>query len=432
MRVKFEDSVREQVFNARRQGKTLREISSATGVSLTTVKEWLAGAAKKGADGIRIRKCFSDDEKKEILAEFASHSTAAICGKYRISPSTLFRWKAQAAVIATSQCGTAYTASQLYRMQRELETLRLENRIIRLCRCTASATIREKVEEVQRLQNQFSVHSLCRILKLSKATFYRVSLDMKKETLYEKTDDMLRPYIQTEFYDSGERFGAPMIKAKLNEQGIVASEKHIRRLMKEMNLVSKQYRPRCFNSTNRSYKYRRNRLQRNFTQNEPDKYWVSDMTYARVNDEFYAVCAVIDLFSRKLLSFEISPEMDTKLVKRTFLRAFEFRNHPAGLTFHSDQGTQYTSFEFRKMLRELGGRQSLSNPGTPHDDSVSEAFFSTLKREELSHNWYNSADELEKTIADYVAFYNGRRPHRKLKMQPPDHFEQAYWMARAL
>ena len=97
------------------------------------------------------------------------------------------------------------------------------------------------------------------------------------------------------------------------------------------------------------------------------------------------------------------PEMKTTLVKSTFLKAFESRNQPVGLTFHSDQGTQYTAFEFRKLLRKLGVRQSLSNPGTPHDNAVAEAFFSILKREELSHNWYNTPEDLENTLQEYRA-----------------------------
>ena len=431
MKTKFDESVRELVFEAKRQGKTLREISSATGVSMTTVKTWLADAAEKKIAGIRIRKYFSADERKMILDEYANtHSSREICSKYRIDKTTLYRWKARNAVIATSQAGSNYTATQLYKMQRELESLRLENSIIRLCRCPVSASIRERVEEVKRLQGQFSVHMLCRVLNLSKSTFYRVCLDRKEKTQYEKNDDALRSVIQTEFFDSGERFGAAMLKVKLNERGIRVSKLHIQRLMREMNLVCKQNRPRCFNSTHRKYKFRRNRLQRNFTQDAPNKFWVSDITYARVGDEFYAVCAVIDLFSRKVLSFGISPEMDTSLVKKTFLQAFESRNHPEGLTFHSDQGTQYTAFEFRKVLREFGVRQSLSNPGTPHDNAVAEAFFSILKREELSHNWYNSAEELENTVGEYIDFFNSKRPHRKLKLQTPDQFEQDYWASQ--
>jgi len=93
----------------------------------------------------------------------------------------------------------------------------------------------------------------------------------------------------------------------------------------------------------------------------------------------------------------------------------------------SDRGTQYTAYEFRKVLRDRGVRQSLSNPGTPHDNAVAEAFFSILKREELSHNWYNTPEDLENTLRDYIDFYNRKRPHRKLKLQTPDQFEENYW-----
>lgn len=427
MNKKYSEEKQQEVITARREGATLKEISSRTGVSVTTIKKWLSDSAQQGVAGIRIRRYFSTDEQKMILEEYEkTRSIKTICSKYKIHKSSLLRWKSNNSTVATSQCGTVYTAAQLYNMKRELETLRQENEIIRVCHCSATASTEEKVKEVQRLQNRFTVHALCKVLNLSRATFYRVSLSQKNKTLYEKNDEILKIVIQAEFSDSGERFGAAMIKVKLNEKGYKVSKVHIQRLMREMNLVCKQNRPRCFNSTHRQYKYRRNRLQRNFTQDSPNKFWVSDITYARVNDEFYAVCVIIDLFSRKVLAYGIAPEMKTTLVKNTFLKAFELRKQPVGLTFHSDQGTQYTAFEFRKLLRELGVRQSLSNPGTPHDNAVAEAFFSILKREELSHNWYNTPEDLENTLREYIDFFNQKRPHRKLKLQTPDQFEENY------
>ena len=113
-------------------------------------------------------------------------------------------------------------------------------------------------------------------------------------------------------------------------------------------------------------------------------------------------------------------------MSRTFQQVFEDRGHPEGLTFHSDQGAQYTAYDFRRLLRDLNVRQSLSNPGTPHDNAVAESFFSTFKREELSHNCYHSLEELEKTVADYIDFYNRKRPHRKLKLRTPDQCELEY------
>ena len=428
MKKNFDRATHERVLAARQEGKTLKEISSETGVCLTLVKKWLKEAAAKNDEGIQVRRYYTPEERDKILAEYAeNHSPKEICAKYNIVKSTLFRWKRQKKVIATSQAGTVYTAGNLHKMKRELISLQRTNEIIRQCRCTASATNEEKVEEVKRLKKKFSVRSICRVLNLSHTTFYRLSLENKRKTVYEIFDDTLRAAIETEFFDSGERLGAAMISVKLKERGYPVSKKHVRRLMREMNLVCKQNRSRVFNSTHRKYKYRRNRLQRNFTQDTPNKFWVSDITYARVNDEFYGVCVVIDLFSRKVLSYGISPEMKTDLVRTTFLKAFEARNRPEGLTFHSDQGCQYTAYEFRKLLRELGVRQSLSNPGTPHDNAVAEAFFSILKREELSHNWYNSAEDLDKTIREYIEFFNSKRPHRKLNLQTPDQCEREYW-----
>lgn len=428
MKKKFDRATVERVLAARQEGKTLKEIASEIGVCLTLVKKWLKEAAARNDEGIQVRRYYTQAERKKILAEYAeNHSPKKICAKYHIVKSTLFRWKRQKKVIATSQAGTVYTAGKLHEMKRELSSLQRTNEIIRQCRCTPSSSNEEKVEEVKRLKDQFPVRSICRVLNLSHTTFYRITLEQKRKTLYETIDDSLRAAIETEFHDSGERFGAAMIRVKLNESGYTVSKKHIQRLMHEMNLVCKQNRPRVFNSTHRKYKYRRNRLLRKFTQDAPNKFWVSDITYARVNDEFYAVCVVIDLFSRMVLSYGISPEMNTDLVRTTFMKAFEARNRPVGLTFHSDQGSQYTAYSFRKMLRDLGVRQSLSNPGTPHDNAVAEAFFSILKREELSHNWYNSAEELDKTIREYIEFYNFKRPHRKLNLQTPDQCEREYW-----
>ncbi|MBE6380723.1 MAG: IS3 family transposase [Lentisphaerae bacterium] len=238
---------------------------------------------------------------------------------------------------------------------------------------------------------------------------------------------MLRPLIQAVFAESKERFGANKIRIKLAGQGIKVSAEHIRRLMNEMGLIAKQARLRCFNSTNRKYMYRRNRVQQNFNQTAPNLLWVSDVTYARINQDFYAICVVIDVFSRKVLSYRISDKNDTALVLTAFKTAFTVRNNPQGVTFHSDQGLQYSSYKFRKHLRDCGVIQSFSNPGTPYDNAVAESFFSIMKREELSHNYYHSFEELEKTVSEYIDFFNRMRPHQKMGNLTPNEIECRYY-----
>lgn len=117
-----------------------------------------------------------------------------------------------------------------------------------------------------------------------------------------------------------------------------------------MGLVCKQNQLKSYNTTNRSSRYRKNRLRRNFNIETPNTSWVSDVTYMLVGNEDCYICVVIDLFSRKILSYNLSKINNAEFVMATFDDAFNSREHPANLTFHSDQGTQYTSFKIVKSF----------------------------------------------------------------------------------
>ena len=115
-------------------------------------------------------------------------------------------------------------------------------------------------------------------------------------------------------------------------------------------------------------------------------------------------------------------------MKTTFGKAFDSRNRPEGLMFHSDQGFQYTAFELRKYLRELKVNQSFSNAGTPLDNAVAESFFACMKREELSHNFYDTGEQLERDVSEFVHYFNCERPHQKLGFRTPEQVEKEYLM----
>ena len=112
----------------------------------------------------------------------------------------------------------------------------------------------------------------------------------------------------------------------------------------------------------------------------------------------------------------------------TFEDAFHFRK-PENLIFHSDQGVQYTAYVFRQRLRDLQVKQSFSTPGNPYDNSVCESFFHTLKKEALYHHLYETPQELEEVLDEYIDFYNGYRPHRKLNMKTPIQYETEFFSA---
>lgn len=183
----------------------------------------------------------------------------------------------------------------------------------------------------------------------------------------------------------------------------------------------------------RNYKHRdngecTNHLNQEFNQKAPDMAWASDFTYIKVAGKWYYLCIVMDLFSRKVIAWNISSKPDVDLVMDAFKKAYDKRNRPVGLMFHSDRGTQYTAFSFRKLLDSLNVLQSFSKKGYPYDNACCECFFKYLKKEETNRRTYHSLNELQMSVFEYIeGFYNSRRPHGSLEMLTPNEKEELFW-----
>lgn len=122
--------------------------------------------------------------------------------------------------------------------------------------------------------------------------------------------------------------------------------------MKELD-ISPQTSSQLPNSADREYKYYSNKLKRRFITDAPNLAWVSDITFVRVESEAYYLCVIIELFSRKVISYAVSSSNNASLVINTFHEAFTLRGTPQGLIFHSDLGVQYTAYEFKNLLRTI-------------------------------------------------------------------------------
>lgn len=137
---------------------------------------------------------------------------------------------------------------------------------------------------------------------------------------------------------------------------------------------------------------------------------------------------MIDLFSRKVIAWHLSGRTDVSLVMATFRKSYGNRNAPYGLMFHSDRGTQYTAFAFRRLLDSLNVVQSFSKKGYPFDNAVCECFFKYLKKEETDRRIYHTFEELKLSVFEYIeGFYNSKRPHASLGYMTPNEMEAAYW-----
>lgn len=173
--------------------------------------------------------------------------------------------------------------------------------------------------------------------------------------------------------------------------------------------------------------YYPNRLKRKFTQEAPNRVWRSDCTYIRVKGEWYFACAIIDLFSRRVVGWGLSDHKTAEFIADVFKRAYNDRGEPQNLLFHADQGTEFTEFLFKQWARTRGIILSYSAPGVPIDNAVSESFFATVKKEEIQHRNYESEEELFAKLNEYILWYNTKRLHSKNGQRSPLEVEEAYF-----
>jgi len=169
-----------------------------------------------------------------------------------------------------------------------------------------------------------------------------------------------------------------------------------------------------------------NELNRNFTASEPNKVWVTDITYIWTREGWTYLAAILDLFSRRVVGWSMDSHLDRTLALDALGMALRTRRPEAGLVHHSDRGVQYASEDYRSRLRERGIICSMSRKGDCWDNAVAESFFSTLKAELVHRNDYVSRSQARASVFEYIeAFYNGRRRHSALGYVSPVEHESA-------
>lgn len=335
-------------------------------------------------------KTYPNTFKIEVVKYYKCHHTVAeTLERYGIAESTLFKWKSEYESKHFLKVGKVSSPAKkkapLHSHVRKMEQI-LE--VVQLCLCKMDTSTEEKVHIIDSLKEQYSVRVLCDALNLPRGTYYNRKRRENNPTVSKLNDEKLKLLIKEVFEESKGRFGRKPIKYKLLEQGYRIHESHVSRLMKEMGLKVKvpEYIKEHLKSIPKS-RYQ-NLLNGDFSPESPNRSWATDITYVKVNDNYMFICVIIDLFSRKVLSYGISDHIDTILTLSTFDEAFIERGKPQNLIFHSDQGVQYTAYAFRSHLKNLKVRQSFSSPGVPYDNSVCESFFHTLKTEEIYHHLY--------------------------------------------
>ena len=370
---------------------------------------------------------YTTEFKKQVVEFYLDHhTTKETLQEFHVPESTMFAWKQQyqRGVLERPRHSSGGSVKH---MQRKLDRMKAVLEAQSILKCSPTASNAEKAKAVDSLKGRYSVRVLCDAVSLPTGTYYNRKHREQAPTQHELDEEQLKKLIKDIFNQSEYRLGKKPIKHKLSERGINVAEERISRLMKEMGLTVQRPTELGHYKKPLPRKYFKNRLNNQYSQIAPNSVWVSDITYVRVGDEYKFVCVVMDLFSRRVLSYAVSEHIDTMLTIKTFSEAYRTRGNPENLLFHSDQGVQYTCDAFLSFLRENKVRQSFSTPGTPTENAVCESFFARMKFEALYRYTYLTTDELELEVGKYVDYYNNRRPHRFLNFKTPAEFESAYY-----
>lgn len=260
--------------------------------------------------------------------------------------------------------------------------------------------------------------TLLKIAKVSKSTYYYHLSNLSKEDKHIQ----LKEQIKSIFFENKQRYGYRRITLELKNNGFVVNHKTVLKLMRAMGLQSIQRPKRKYNSYKGTIgKIADNLLERDFKATAPNQKWATDVTEFKVNDEKLYLSPIIDLFNGEVISFNLSRHPVFQQVIDMLDKAFENIPDNTNLILHSDQGWQYQMKQYQQKLKEKGIRQSMSRKGNCIDNACAENFFGILKSElyYIKEKDYNTIEELEKDIIEYIEYYNNRRIKCKLKGMSP-------------
>jgi putative transposase len=214
--------------------------------------------------------------------------------------------------------------------------------------------------------------------------------------------------------------GSRMLRDLLNQEGIVIGRCHVATLMKRLRIKALYTKPSTSKPApgHKIYPY----LLRGLTIDRPNQVWAMDITYVPMARGFVYLAAIIDWFSRRVLSWRLSITLETDFCVEALEEAIAWYGKPE--MFNTDQGSQFTSHAFTSVLREAGIAISMDGKGAWRDNVFVERLWRSVKYEEIYLRAYDTVSTARASISRYLAFYNGRRPHSSLDRRTPD---QAYF-----
>ncbi len=276
----------------------------------------------------------------------------------------------------------------------------------------------------------FPIRFMCRQLGVSPSGFY--ASQKRPESTHSQRDKALTVSVTEAHQRSRRTYGSPRVHAELQAHGQRVGRKRVARLMRSANICARRKR-RFVRTTDSKHPHpiAPNVLKRAFTTEEPDKAWVTDITYIPTQQGWLYLAVIIDLYSRLVVGWAMDVTMERGLVLAALNMALRQRR-PSSLIHHSDRGSQYASADYRQMLKLHGIIASMSRKGDCWDNAVAESFFASIKKEFVHDVKFETQREAKAQLFEWIeVFYNRQRRHSTLAYQTPAEYERNYAVSKA-
>jgi putative transposase len=273
----------------------------------------------------------------------------------------------------------------------------------------------------------FPIIVLCRVLGVSASGYYAwVKRPVSSRAV---RDEALDRQVRAAHEASNGSYGSPRVCEELRANGEKVGRKRIARIMKDAKLAGRTRRRfRSTTDSKHSFPIAPNILERDFTAAAPNEAWVTDITSIWTQQGWLYLAAILDLFSRRVVGWATSANIDRHLASTALSRAVRRRGPRKGLVHHSDRGSTYASSDYRRALDAHGMECSMSRKGDCWDNAVAESFFATLKREAVELDHLESRAQGTAVIGEYIdRFYNLTRRHSTIAYRSPVEFELMYY-----
>ncbi|WP_409249908.1 IS3-like element IS3 family transposase [Enterobacter hormaechei] len=371
------------------------------------------------------RKQHSPEFRSEALKLAERIGVTAAARELSLYESLLYNWRSKQQNQQTSSERELEMSTEIARLKRQLAERDEELAILPKGRDILREAPEMKYVFIEKHQAEFSIKAMCRVLRVARSGWYTWCQRRTRISTRQQFRQHCDSVVLASFTRSKQRYGAPRLTDELRAQGYSFNVKTVAASLRRQGLrakASRKFSPVSYRA--HGLPVSENLLEQDFYASGPNQKWAGDITYLRTDEGWLYLAVVIDLWSRAVIGWSMSPRMTAQLACDALQMALWRRKRPRNVIVHTDRGGQYCSADYQAQLKRHNLRGSMSAKGCCYDNACVESFFHSLKVECIHGEHFISREIMRATVFNYIECdYNRWRRHSWCGGLSPEQFE---------